>query len=76
MGRKAEPSEKNIYYRSREKIKGLSRERAAEKIGISSTTLGRIELGHIAPSPMTLLLWWSFTVSLRFIIITAPTTAR
>ncbi len=51
MGRKAEPSEKNIYYRSREKVKGLSREKAAEKIGISSTTLGRIELGHIAPKP-------------------------
>ena len=40
--------EKNLYYRARE-ASNLSREAAAELIGISATKLGRIERGEIIP---------------------------
>ena len=44
----AEANGKNLYYRVRENC-GLSREEAAEKLGISPTKLGRIERGEIIP---------------------------
>ena len=43
-------TEKNLYYTARENA-CLSREAAAEKIGISATTLGRIERGETQPKP-------------------------
>ncbi len=50
MGRSAESKNKNLYYRARE-AKNISRERAAELLNISPTTLGRIERGEICPKP-------------------------
>ena len=51
MGLKDEKEEKNLYYRTRETSSGLSREDAAELLGISVSTLGRIERGVSCPHP-------------------------
>lgn len=50
MGRKSTKENKNIYFESRD-IAGLTREDAADKIGISTSRLERIEYDQSYPVP-------------------------